>query len=951
MDQITSFGYWVRRQRKALDLTQAALAKQVGCATITIRKIERDERRPSPEMAELLVDYLAIGDLERVDFLDMARGRYVPEIETPSSPLDNSSVSATDEIAHNLPAQATAFIGRDDELAALDTLLLTPDVRLITIVGPGGMGKTRLALACAERFTGDEAESLFPDGIYFVPLAPLSDPDHIIPSMAEAFDFPLEAGGGHQRTAMQQILDYLREKKILILLDNFEHLLEGAELVSEILQTASMVKILATSRERLQMRTEQLFTIEGLKYPNWETPEDAAEYTAVKLFLQSARRVNHNFMLGQADLTFLTRICRLVGGLPLGVELAAAWVDMLSLEEIAAEIQRSLDFLETELRDMPERHSSMGAVLDTSWQRLSQAEQDAFAQFSVFRGGFDRAAGQNITGSSLRTLSGLINKSLLQYNQQTGRYQVHELLRQFGEKKLDQKKRLANPVRDRHSSYYCQRLQEWESMLKGDRQQKALAEIESDIDNIRNSWQWATQHSNIERLAMAMDSLGYFHEWRGRYQEGVVLFNAAATALVNKETATVLRTKAKLLAWQSVFDNLVNDDELAVALCQQALSLLRHEALAAIDTRWEKSFILSQLGRAGHDFGRRNQALKESLSLSRQLNDNWGLASTLQILGDTNSWSGNLTQMEDYLAEYLALPRASGDKLGTIRGLIARSEVTGAKGNFAQSLPHIQEALEISEEIGSLSNLIRCYQLLGMCYLHLHELDRADDALRNGLALSQELGDTFRVCFGHFGLYHVELARGNLTKAIRHAETIGQLTLPSWLWELGEIALIQENYDTAVTILQDNLPRALAVQQPMQTVTSYSYLSIAEHGRNRLKRARYYAYKGLEIATQSQIFMIMQLTYPSLINLLAEDRYLERAIELDFLYRSKTPGFDQGWVWDMLRRPFTKLVSTMPPETISEAGERGLQLDYWQTATQLLEELKKKGWDKELVSD
>ncbi len=292
-------------------------------------------------------------------------------------------------------------------MAALEDLITDPEARLVTIVGPGGMGKTRLSLAIAEQYLG---EDYFPNGVFFIALAPLRSTEHIVPTMADAFDFQLEGGGPGTRSPRQQILDYLRSKRMLLVLDNFEHLLAGVDLVSDILGAAPEVKILVTSRERLHLRPEQLFPIQGLEFPDWETPEDAANYTAIRLFIQSAQRVRPDFALRADDLTYLTRICRLVDGMPLGVELAAAWVDLLSLADIAAEIRQSLDFLETDLHDVPARHRSIRAIFDTSWGRLSQREQAAMAQLSVFRGGFTRPAAQQVAGANLRTLATPANR-------------------------------------------------------------------------------------------------------------------------------------------------------------------------------------------------------------------------------------------------------------------------------------------------------------------------------------------------------------------------------------------------------------------------------------------------------------------------------------------------------------------------------------------------------------
>ncbi len=289
----------------------------------------------------------------------------------------------------------------------------------------------------------------------------------------------LQGGTREKRSPKEQLLDYLRDRRLFLLLDNFEHLLspahpqdteaevDGATLVAEILQTAPEIRILVTSRERLNLHMEQLFPIDGLAFPDWETAapeagsEDVTEYTAVQLFLQAAQRSQQNFSLEtHEELLALIRICHLVGGMPLALELAASWVDTLSLMDIAAELQRGLDLLETELRDVPQRQRSVRATFDYSWQKLDEKEQSVFAQLSIFRGGFTRPAAQAVTGATLRQLSRLVNKSFIQFNKQRDRYQIHELLRQYGAERLSRDSELERAVYDRHSTYYCQALGE-----------------------------------------------------------------------------------------------------------------------------------------------------------------------------------------------------------------------------------------------------------------------------------------------------------------------------------------------------------------------------------------------------------------------------------------------------------------------------------------------------------
>ena len=272
---------------------------------------------------------------------------------------------------HNLPVQATPFVGRRDELDALATLLNDPNTRLITILAPGGMGKTRLSLEAARMQVGR-----YVDGVFFVALAPLSSSGDMVTTIAENIGFSFYGAN----TPAQQLIDFLRERSMLLVLDNFEHLLDGASLIGDLVQVAPGIRVLTTSRERLNLRGETVYVLRGL-VPR-ETPYDVLEYEAVKLFMQSAHRLRPDFELQAHDLDHLARICRLTAGMPLGIELAAGWVDVLSLEQIAVELQRGLDILETEIRDVPERQRSLRATFGRTWVRLSDEEQRVFMRLS-----------------------------------------------------------------------------------------------------------------------------------------------------------------------------------------------------------------------------------------------------------------------------------------------------------------------------------------------------------------------------------------------------------------------------------------------------------------------------------------------------------------------------------------------------------------------------------------
>lgn len=372
-----SFGSWLKQRRQALDLTQKDLAAQVGCAPVTVRKMEAAVCRPSKQMASRLADVLVVAPDERAAFLTFARGAANP---LPAVPTDLTARMPH----HRLPAQTTTFIGRLSELLDITRLVAQPDIRLVTILAPGGMGKTRLGLAAAEQLS-----SHFPDGVFFIPLAPLRSPDDMITTIAEHVGFCFYGS----EPPRQQLLNYLRDRYALLLLDNFEHLLDGIPLVIDILEAAPYLKLLITSREKLNVSGETLFTLSGLQMPGGETSADALESDAVRLIVQSAHRIRSNFEFHPGDLDSLIRICHLTGGMPLALTLAAGWIDVLTLQQIAAEIEQGIDILVGELRDVPERHRSIRACFNRTWERLSDAERQEFMKLSVFRGGFTAHAG------------------------------------------------------------------------------------------------------------------------------------------------------------------------------------------------------------------------------------------------------------------------------------------------------------------------------------------------------------------------------------------------------------------------------------------------------------------------------------------------------------------------------------------------------------------------------
>jgi predicted ATPase/DNA-binding CsgD family transcriptional regulator len=421
-------------------------------------------------------------------------------------------------VQHTLPTFPTRFIGRVAEITELNRLLANPDCRLLTLVGPGGSGKTRLAVEIAR----GSAEK-FPDGVFFVPLQPLQAADQVLPALIDAL--PLQVTEDPEAT----LLDYLHDKQMLLILDNLEHLLASAPLLSQILAEAPQVKLLVTSRAMVNLQGEWVRMVAGLTYPDDGQLAPADNYSAVELFADCAQHLRDDFALTE-DYAPVVRICQLVDGMPLALELAAGWTPVLTSDEIADEIQRGLAFLSRDAHDLPERHRSMHAVFDHSWRLLTEDEQAVMRRFAVFWGGCTREAAEQVTGASLKTLARLVTKSMLRHDAHTGRYDVQELLRQYAHERLLAAGDSA-AAQVAHAHYYAGFMTQRAKDVKGRRQIAALDEIEADWNNVRTAWEWGLAHRDWDGVGPMMETLHLFCDMRARYFDGERLFQAAVAAL------------------------------------------------------------------------------------------------------------------------------------------------------------------------------------------------------------------------------------------------------------------------------------------------------------------------------------------------------------------------------------------------------------------------------------
>jgi DNA-binding SARP family transcriptional activator/predicted ATPase len=402
---------------------------------------------------------------------------------------------ATTPMPREWPVEATPFVGRVEELAQLHAYLAAPDSHLATVVGISGVGKTRLVLQGATQAMG-----VFRQGVHYVSADALSTPEALSHTIVRALTLPLLG----QRNAAAQLISHLQDREMLIVLDQLEIYPGITRFLHELIQQARGVRLLIASSNRLDLPGEWVLPLYGLSVPDTDAPDEVRRTDAAQLFMQAAQRVRGASVVAADQLPYIARICRLVEGLPLGIELAAAWVRLLSFQEITHEIEQNYRFLETSSPGTPERHYSLTAAFDHSWSRMSVAERILFRRLSVFRGGFVREAAGEVTGASLQTLAALMDRCLIQ-RRLSGRYLVHNLLRQYGEQKLAEQPDEETDTYERYCAYYTRFLQRQMELFNAGQGNVPLSEIADEQQNLQAAWRWATSSARSRIGAPADD--------------------------------------------------------------------------------------------------------------------------------------------------------------------------------------------------------------------------------------------------------------------------------------------------------------------------------------------------------------------------------------------------------------------------------------------------------------
>ncbi|HEX7320154.1 MAG TPA: tetratricopeptide repeat protein [bacterium] len=649
---------------------------------------------------------------------------------------------------NNLPLQTTPFLGREEELPDITKLLASDTVRLVTIIGPGGIGKTRLALQAAA-----EAIEHFRHGVYLIGLAPLDRPELVISAIANAVKFSFYSG----KDEKEQLFDFLREKEILLIMDNFEHLLSAVTIVGEILKAADKVKILVTSRELLNLKGEWLMQIAGMKVPSGDAV-DIEGYSAIQLFMYNAQRVNAQDTFSDEEKKSIVRICQLIAGMPLGIEIASSWLRTLSCQEIAQEIEKNIDFLTTSMRDVPERHRSVRAIFDYSWNLIGPEEKKTLARLSVFRSSFAREAAQEIGQISLPALVALVDKSLLRKNA-SGRYEWIDILRQYAFRKLAMDGAEHDSTMQRFARYYAQYLATRQQEIDKKSQLEIMADLDLEIENIRAALNWALEKNNRPVIVDSLAAYASYTATRGFYLEGEQNFKRICE-LLKPDAENLARATSRYAVFLT---RLGNFDKARVLL---------HESVAYFPSHRndpELAYASNAAGNVENVLGNYDDALphyKTAQDCFQSVGDKYGLIGCLNNIGVIHYRRGQWLPAKETFQKCLAMSRELDFEKGkaTAAGNLGLVEIE--LGNFDEAVNLLQESLEFDRKLHDPFSMANATHNLGFAYKALEMNARAQEYYQKSLEMRKMLGDHHGVALSYNSLGSTAMALKDYPRAI-----------------------------------------------------------------------------------------------------------------------------------------------------------------------------------------
>jgi predicted ATPase/class 3 adenylate cyclase len=712
---------------------------------------------------DTLPSNVSLRDLGERHLRDL-RPEPVFQLVAPDLPADFPPLKTLDH-PHNLPEQPTALIGREQAIATVCALLQRADVHLVTLTGPGGMGKTRLALQ-----TGGELLDDFNDGVWFVNLAPLSDPNLVATSIAQILAVRERDG----RSLLDDLKDYLQPKQLLLLLDNFEQVVDAAPLVGKLLAAAPGLKVLATSRMPLHLSGEREYAVPPLGLPPVVARKvDAADSptvdvhirssAAVRLFVERSQAVKADFAVTYANAPAIAKICAQLDGLPLAIELAAARIKLFPPQALLARLSSQLTLLTGGARDLPARQQTLRSTIDWSYNLLGAGEQTLFVRLGVFVTGCTLEAVEAVCNADgdlpidiVDGITALLNQSLLRQDaalEGEPRFTMLATIREYALEQL-KKNGAADALQQHHADYFlsmAEQAEPWLRFMRPERDQW-MARLAVEHDNLRAALEWFSERGETEPSLRLAGALRVFWQQRFHWGEGRAWLEAALAKSGTMEGAA--RAKALVAAGHLAWSR---GDSMARTYIEEGLALLRTVGdKAAIATAL---CYLANVTLGMGEYAMARACAEECLALFDEVSDQWGRPYALQTLGHIAAVQGDLTQAAAYTEEYLAVYRQSGYKRGIAIGLIDKGVIAQLQGNWEHAVAFYAEGLAILREGGDKQMTALVLHNLGGAVLHQGDVWRAAACFAEGLTLSQELGDQSSIAINLAGMAGVAAAQ------------------------------------------------------------------------------------------------------------------------------------------------------------------------------------------------
>jgi predicted ATPase/DNA-binding SARP family transcriptional activator len=853
-----------------------------------------------------------------------------------------------------LPIQANPFIGRRVEMGRLLQLLADPQVRLVTILGPGGTGKTRLSLQLGSRISASGSRS-FLNGVAFVPLEGLNSPEALPAAIAQALSYRFRKGSN----PTEQIIQHLREMEMLLILDNLEHLqgFETTALVQMLLDEVKDLKILVTSRQRLSLHSENLLELGGLTTPGLRRRKailpvkDTPPSSAVRLFLSILKRMGRDGELSQADMTSIVRICQLVEGMPLAIEMAAAQASSLSIPEIALSLEESLHLLKAEFHDLPSRHRSIHAAIDASWRLLEDEERSTFRRLSLFRSGFTFQVAQEVSCASKVVMSRLVNKSFVRYQHGTGRYKIHELLRQYGAEKLAARPGELLEVRKQHGTYYSGYAVSRYASFYSRRELDALYEIEAELPNINAAWVWALEDWLAELVQLASVLYQYYLR-RARFQEGIESFQVAVKRLDGAQREDQQISLAWMRAYLGHLHALIGNFNSGMELLEASLALASRVTGKAEGAGQVRAFCLSRMGMLALEEANSQAYLEESLRLYRELGDHAQEAIILAYLGDLLRTQGKLDQATSALSGSLAIQQELGSNLDSARTLTILSLYAMRRGDLEGIAPPLKEAAEIARKAGDQDQLAFILESSGIGYGYLGRFEEAVEFLQECMEIRAEIDQHNKLLICNYLMGMVKVHQGKIKEARSYAQKSLQLgeqlvdssSSGTSLLVLGTAALVEGFYQEAHLYLQKSIAAFTTGWQEdwrSRQGLAYAILGILDCCQDSIAPARDHTRKALVQVQETQSYIGLLHCFPAASLLLAKTGRIELALEIFALAETQPLIMNSAVFQKMVGHEIRHATRLLDPQKAQAIRQSGKARDLWQTANEMIEDLAK----------